>query len=370
MNIFFTPSSDYIRAFETADNPLGIEGSILSRLEFNKKTHLKIATFDSGIGGYLIAAALHQVARHAAEEYGFIIEIAHIGDTKNLPYGMKTGESVVNLTLPAVKRAFLDGADKFFIACNTASVEVERIRAETEKIFPGRAKDIVSVTELSRFRLFRLCDKILNNREGDINILLLATPRTVSSRLYPSFLAAYHGTLYAVAEKTEFNDGFGERLEIPLLNNARINIIQVAPREWVNNIENGASETEAGLQIVKDLTCLSALSEKSERFDIICYFCTHYPFLHSFVDTYLTFEEKLSENAAYVMQAVEAAEYLTDNLPECLKRRAFETLSPQAYPLSAPNIYLTGDRAETVTALITKRFPDLESFPLVRKIML
>ncbi len=329
------------------------------KLIFDPRSDLKIVTFDSGAGGCLITASLYEIACKSAKKSGYLIEIQHIGDTLNLPYGNKTGAEVANFTLKALNRAFEDGADKFFIACNTASTEAERIRSETEKIFPGKAKDVISVTELSRFRLFRLCDKILASGKNSVNILILATERTIKSRLYPSFLASYYGTLPTIIAEESFTGGFAETISAPLPTGGAINITQVALYEWVNHIENGSENAVIRRKIREDLSVLSAIVPPDERYNMICYFCTHYPFLHHEISVELQRLNRADPESVFVMQATEAADFLTEKLYECSGNPQDRPLQPQPLPFGSPKIFLTGASIRGTENLIKRHMPSL-----------
>ena len=66
--------------------------------------HLKIATFDSGFGGYFTAQAITQVAAKIAQQKDAVFSIEHFGDTANAPYGEKTPEQIAALTTRGVSK--------------------------------------------------------------------------------------------------------------------------------------------------------------------------------------------------------------------------------------------------------------------------
>ncbi len=85
-----------------------------------------IGVFDSGVGGLTVLAALR--ARLPAEQF------LYLGDTARLPYGTKSGETVVRYALQAAEALVARGIRALVVACNTASsVALPAIRAR----FPG-----------------------------------------------------------------------------------------------------------------------------------------------------------------------------------------------------------------------------------------
>lgn len=85
------------------------------------RTALPIGVFDSGVGGLTVLRAL----RHHLPNEQFI----YLGDTARLPYGTKSGESVLRYSIQAAEFLFRQGIKYLVVACNTASsVAVEPLR--------------------------------------------------------------------------------------------------------------------------------------------------------------------------------------------------------------------------------------------------
>lgn len=72
-----------------------------------------IGVFDSGVGGLTVLAALR--ARLGGEDF------LYLGDTARLPYGTKSGETVVRYALQAADALVERGVKALVVACNTAS---------------------------------------------------------------------------------------------------------------------------------------------------------------------------------------------------------------------------------------------------------
>jgi glutamate racemase len=72
-----------------------------------------IGVFDSGVGGLTVLRALRQLLPDESMLY--------LGDTARLPYGTKSGDTVVRYALQAAALLVGRGAKLLVIACNTAS---------------------------------------------------------------------------------------------------------------------------------------------------------------------------------------------------------------------------------------------------------
>jgi glutamate racemase len=82
---------------------------------------LPIGVFDSGVGGLTVLRALRQ--RLPNEQF------IYLGDTARLPYGTKSGDSVLRYSVQAAEFLVRQGIKYLVIACNTASsVAVEPLR--------------------------------------------------------------------------------------------------------------------------------------------------------------------------------------------------------------------------------------------------
>ena len=78
-----------------------------------EKKDLKIAVFDSGVGGISVLREL--MALMPQEQY------IYFGDSANAPYGSRTTEEVRVLTLNAAAKLYERGIKALVVACNTAT---------------------------------------------------------------------------------------------------------------------------------------------------------------------------------------------------------------------------------------------------------
>lgn len=79
---------------------------------------MKLGIFDSGLGGVLIAKALH--ARFPE------IDKVYLGDTINLPYGSRSDEAIYQASKNCMEALFREGCQLIIMACNTASARALR----------------------------------------------------------------------------------------------------------------------------------------------------------------------------------------------------------------------------------------------------
>ena len=94
---------------------------------------MKIGIFDSGLGGLIIAKAIKKLM----PEYDYV----YLGDTKRVPYGNRSHETVFEFTKQAVDFLFRkENCEIIIVACNTASARaLRRIQQEyLPKNFPDK----------------------------------------------------------------------------------------------------------------------------------------------------------------------------------------------------------------------------------------
>lgn len=91
-----------------------------------------IGVFDSGVGGLSVHRALVQRLPQA--------DFTYLADQANAPYGVRTGEEIVELTKAGCIRLFDRGASLVVLACNTASAIALRRLQQTW--LPGYRKEL------------------------------------------------------------------------------------------------------------------------------------------------------------------------------------------------------------------------------------
>jgi glutamate racemase len=130
-----------------------------------------LGVFDSGLGGLTVARAL----RHALPNE----RILYLGDTARVPYGTRSGETVLRYARGCSRVLIERGVKAIVVACNTVSaVALDMLRAELDLpvlgvVEPGARAAVQALAEL-------------HARAGDTaKIGVLGTAGTVASGAYP-----------------------------------------------------------------------------------------------------------------------------------------------------------------------------------------
>jgi len=180
---------------------------------------MRIGVFDSGIGGKVVAMSLQQSLVD--------VEIVLINDQENMPYGDKTRNRVIELTIDAVKPLIDVKCDVIIIACNTAS---------TTALLPLRTK-YPNQKFIGLDPMIKPAAKITKTNR----IAVCATPRTLKSKRYNEL------------KNTWAND---------------IKVIEPDCSSWANLIEHNEID-----EIDLAATINSLIEQKV---DVIVLGCTHY----------------------------------------------------------------------------------------------
>lgn len=189
-----------------------------------------IGVFDSGVGGLTVA---REIMRQNPEE-----RIVYFGDTARVPYGSKSGETIIRYSRQNIRFLKTRGVKAIVIACNTASAyALETVAGESSipvigVIYAG-AKTAVSATK--------------NGRIG-----VIGTAGTVSSRIYPQVIGKMDGN---------------------------VRIYQKACPLLVPLVEEGMLHDPVTVEIASRY--LEELKEK--EVDTLVLGCTHYPLLRSLI---------------------------------------------------------------------------------------
>ena len=132
---------------------------------------MKIGIFDSGLGGLLIAKAI----RKTMPLYDYV----YLGDTKRVPYGNRSHETVSEFTKEGVEYLFKkENCALVILACNTASARaLRKIQQQyLPKNFPQR-------------RVLGVIIPIAEEVKGFRKIGVLATEGTVNSKSFQTPLS-------------------------------------------------------------------------------------------------------------------------------------------------------------------------------------
>ena len=213
------------------------------------KTNNPIAFFDSGVGGLTVFEKVKKLLPHENNLY--------FGDTKNMPYGEKTEEQLIQ---------FADNIFKFFerkkakavvIACNTSSaVAYEKLKDNYNfKIYPI----IQSVcSTLAKLDVKKLC--------------IIATPATIKSHTYSREIAKY---------------------------NPNMQVIEIPAPNWVRIVEEHRINQPQSIEQVKEILEIA----QSYSPDKIVLACTHYPYLMNILKKFMP-EDKFIDPSVYFAQNI------------------------------------------------------------------
>lgn len=191
---------------------------------------MKIGIFDSGLGGLFILRSIIK----KLPQYDYI----YLGDTKRIPYGNRSQETIYDFTEQAVEYLCKKNCQPIIIACNTASSYA--LRKIQQKFLPQNYPDrkVLGV-------IIPTIEEAVKNRTVS-KVGILATQATVNSLAYVKELKKLNESLHICQNAAP--------LLVPLIENDGI--------KWSN-------------PILREY--LKPLQEKNV--EVIILGCTHYPIL-------------------------------------------------------------------------------------------
>ncbi|MBF0441896.1 MAG: aspartate/glutamate racemase family protein [Oligoflexales bacterium] len=324
-----------------------------------------VATFDSGFGGYFTAKEIEKQSRSLSKNGYGPFSITHYGDTLNAPYGEKTTEQIAKFTSEGVLTAFHDGAEDVYIACNTASTQYERVKEIIRAENPAYENHVFSIINVSVDEVMKTVNKKLA-LQNNVNIAIFATPATVKSENYPKFLAKALNTDFKpgilkkitqprwLKKKGATIDSYAYVAEFPLSSGKKVSVYQMAPANWVDMIENGASDSEKRFNVENDIKTLTSQINTDAVFDVVGEFCTHYPVFDSIIQSELKGSHKVTTEAPFVVQGPLMGSLFNKTYLQSQPWKNDNEVSPP----NTPSIYLTGDNISSFMELVKKIFPN------------
>ena len=193
-----------------------------------------IAVFDSGVGGISVLRELRKILPN--ENY------IYFGDSKNAPYGMKTKEEVLALTMDNARYLLDKGAKALVVACNTATSAAVRVLRETYPTIPivgiePAVKPAAAMKEYPR-------------------VLVLATPMTIREEKFQKLM-----------------ERFADQAEI----------LPLPCPGLMDFVERGDLDSPAFRKYLEELL----YAYKSQSIDAAVLGCTHYPFAKTLIQEIL-----------------------------------------------------------------------------------
>ncbi len=263
-----------------------------------------IGIFDSGVGGLSVFRHLARLMPH--ERY------VYYADTQNVPYGNKSGDEILFLTLQAVDWLCKQGCKLIVIACNSASAHsLTALRARCSVPIVGLVPALKPACEISQSK----------------QVAVLATQATLQGRLLAQVIDEI-ATPKGVTVYKHF-----EPMLVP----------------WV----------ESGMPIdhhVADLLIKQTDEWHQAGIDVIVLGCTHYPFFKAFLQAWID-ERQLS------MTLLDSGAAIAERVRSLLEFFGIVTTSTQAgEPLAFYASSLAGHVATTAKRLagVPIRFVDSE----------
>jgi hypothetical protein len=233
-----------------------------------------------------------QLARH-----GHFFKISHYGDTENAPYGKKTETQIADFTTRAISYSLAHNAERVFIACNTASTQIEAVRKNILAAAPDHgAEKIERVVSIIDKSAETVADKIkatfsAGNTPEELSASFLATRATVNSLAYPRAITERLKQILPIGSTVILDEGIVTNkdaenyshlqstisISLPDGGKKTIHLHQYAPHKWVDIIEGGKDHTIKNQQVATDIpvctifssepscTTTSSLGEKAGR---------------------------------------------------------------------------------------------------------
>ncbi len=209
-----------------------------------------MAFFDSGVGGLTVFEKVKKLLPNENTLY--------FGDTKNMPYGEKTEEQLIEYADKIFKFFETQNAKAVIMACNTTSA-----------ITYEKLKDNYN------FKVYPIIQSVCSTIAGQNNIKklgVIATPATINSHAYSREIAKY---------------------------NSDMEVFELAAPNWVRIVEeHRINQPQSILQVQEILEVMEQFSP-----DKIVLACTHYPYLMSILRKFMP-QDKFIDPAVYFAENI------------------------------------------------------------------
>lgn len=225
----------------------------INNINSNQNKNAPIAFFDSGLGGLTVLEKLRKILPNE--------HFIYFGDTKNVPYGNKSKEELLNFSQNILKFFEEKNCKAVVMACNTTSSTIY--------------EDIKNNYKFKIYPIVQSVAKILS--QYDIERLgVFATKATVNSKVYETEISKY---------------------------NKNIKVYSQYCPQWVSIVENNELDSEKSIDIIKK--DLDNMMENNPQKIVLG--CTHYPFL-------LGILSKFQDKNMFIDPAIPFANYIKEDL--------------------------------------------------------
>ncbi len=334
------------------------------------RTNVHIATFDSGFGGFFTAKEIEKQSSELSQSHNTNFTISHYGDTANAPYGEKTPEKIAELSARGITKAFDNGAEYVFIACNTASTQFEAIKTILNKKKDGRADKIISIIDSSVQEMKNQIDEKLKTSQT-VNVAILATPATIRAGAYLRAIAKAYNVPAPLNDikfvtqdrwykkKGDKIDSATGKTELQLAGGKKIVISQIGPGNWVDMIEHGAIQEEKKLAVKRDL----ALLAPKAKWDVVGEFCTHFPAIDLLIKEQGQGLDLSTTKTSYIKQGpLMAGIFKKMMLTQLKAEKPDEIMTP-----TRARIFISGNNFDETKELSKELFPK-DPLPLIQQV--
>jgi pyridoxine 5-phosphate synthase len=287
---------------------VGLENAVRQMQEIIERNRPKIGFVDSGTGGLIFAMDFIKALNESGLKQAQMI---HIGDTKNVPYGLKKPNILRDLTQNLIQKAVDRGAKIVIIACNTAVTAMDEAMIH---FFEAQGVKILTIIEESAKTLYNNARVV----DGEVHLAVFGTDQTIKSRRYEEALRLIHGA-----------------------NPEKLTIHTFSPLDWEQNVEDGITEPEITKTVEYYLGIFKAkIGADFDKISALGLFCTHYPYFKSQIQAFLGI------NITVVSQGAIFAEPALSLAPELFM-----------YPKPEIKSYITGGNLETIKTVINTSYP-------------
>jgi glutamate racemase len=234
----------------------------------------KVAFIDSGCGGAIFMLDFFNHGKSKIENFmkdkKSDIELIHIGDTKNVPYGLKSPTELSVIVSDLMNKAIDLGCKIIVVACNTAATVID-------DDFCAQFNGIDILTIQHNSSKFVYNESKIVNRER--HICILGTKRTIESKMYEHCIRSIHD------------------------NKSELFVHGYSPITWEQDIENGIKKSDIHKNVFDHLDkCRTIIGSDFRKITSVGLFCTHYPYFHDEICEYFSNYTDVGNDIHLVLQ--------------------------------------------------------------------
>ena len=283
----------------------------------------KIAFVDSGVGGLIfgIDTIIEMSLNYDISKLSFV----HIGDTANMPYGIKTTQELSTTLTNLIHKAISYNAKTIVIACNTACTIMDD---KFLKQFDTYNVNIVTIIKGTARYIYNKTPTLNNTK----HIGILGTMQTIKSQEYERALITEHNN-----QKSNVN----------------LKIETYSPVTWEEDIENNIPKDKIYNEVSQQMTKFKNKigDENFNNIQTLGLCCTHYPYFYNEILTFFKNNSKQLD-IKIISQGMIFAKILGDSL-NLLKLNNLK----QKIKISS---YLTGNDCLKTQHIINNMYQNIE----------